>query len=121
MENTFYAGLLKQIKEKEYKPLRFTIYNFIENDGYVAELSGLKGKRFDIDDFEYISLDIDNEDKVGIRSDNTSIINKYYMFSYYVEHTCQEIPECMVFVMKDLGVVICVKLKDFDIKTLKEE
>ena len=66
------------------------------------------------------SLDIDNEDKVGIRSENTNVINKYYMFSYYVEHTCQTIPECMVFVMKDLGVVICVKLKNFDVNTLKE-
>jgi len=120
MENTFYADLLKQIKEKEFKPLRFTIYNFIENDGYVAEISCLKGKRLGMDDFEYISFDLNDDDKTAIRAENDSVINKYNMFSYYIEHNCQKIPECMVFVMKDLGVVICVKLKDFDVKTLKE-
>lgn len=120
MEKEFYTELIKQIKEKEYKPLRFTVYNFIEDDGYVTEISGLKGERFGIDDFEYISLDIPDEDRNAIRSENSNVINKYHMFSYHVEHSCQDVPECMVFVMNDLGLVIAVKLKNFDVKTLKE-
>lgn len=120
MEKTFYDELFKQFKEKEFRPLRFTVYNFIENDGYVSEISMLKGKRLDIEDFEYFAFDIPDEDKNGIKCGNNSIIQKYSSFSYYVER-CQKIPECMVFVMKDLGIVIAVKLKDFDIDNLAEK
>lgn len=120
MENTFYKELLEQIKTREFSPLRFTIYNFIENDGYIAEISGLKGERFGIDDFEYLALDIPDDDKNEIRAENANVITKYNSFSYYVEHNCEKIPECMVFVMKDLGIVIAVKLKDFDVKNLIE-
>lgn len=115
----FYVDLLKQIKEKEYKPLRFTIYNYIEDDGYVSEISALKGKKYEIEDFEYVSLDIPEADKIAIKSENTNVLNRYYSFSYYVEHTCQTLPECMVFVMKDLGIVFAVKPKNFDVNDLK--
>ncbi len=121
MENTFYKGLFEQFKEKEFRPLRFTVYNFIENDGYVAEISGLKGQQLGMDDFVYFAFDIPEEDKNGIKNGNANVIQKYSSFSYHIEHSCQEIPECMVFIMKDLGIVIAVKTIDFDIKNLVEK
>lgn len=121
MENTFYKELFEQLKNREFRPLRFTVYNFIENDGYVAEISGLKGKKLGIDDFEYLAFDIPDEDKCGIKANNSSVIQKYNSFSYYIEHLCQKSPECMVFVMKDLGIVFAVKTNDFDINNLVEK
>lgn len=112
-----YKFLIDQLYNKEYTPLRFTIYNFIENDGYVAEISGCKGKHYDIDDFEFFAFDIPDEDKFALRSDDTGAFVKYSNFAHMVK-VAQKIPECAVFVMKELGIVFAVKLREFDINDL---
>ena len=112
-----YNFLIEQLYKMEYTPLRFTIYNFIENDGYVAEISGCKGQHYDIDDFEFFAFDIPDDDKFALRSDDAATVVKYSNFAHTVK-TAQETPECAVFIMKDFGLVIAVKLREFDINDL---
>lgn len=120
MENTFYAGLLDQLKKKEFGQLRFTIYNFIENEGYIAELSGHNGRKYDIDDLEYVAFDIPDEDKNAIRSENRDVISRYNSFGHYIDGLCKGFSECGIFVMKELGIVFAVKPIGFDVEKIGE-
>lgn len=120
MESTFYADLLGQMKEKEFGPLRFTIYNYIENEGYLAELSGHNGRRYDIDDLEYMVFDVPDEDKNAMRSENGDVIFRYNSFAHHVSGLCGGFSECGIFVMWELGIVFAVKPKGFDVKKIGE-
>ena len=115
-----YDELLKQLYDKDFVDLMFTVYNFIENDGYVAEISSAHGKKFDIDDFEFIVFDIPQEDKKAIKNGNALVIQRYQSFKYYIEKECQEVPNCAIFIMKDLGIVIAVKLKYYNLGKMNE-
>lgn len=115
-----YDNLLQQLYDKEFSDLRFTVYNFIESDGYVDEISAINGKKYDIDDFGFIVFDIPEDDKKGIKCGNAVTIQKYRVFKHYIENECQNKPECAIFIMKELGIVIAVKLKSYNINKMLE-
>ena len=115
-----YDELLQQLYEKDFNDLRFTVYNFIENDGYVNEISAAHGQKYGIDDFGFIVFDIPDDDKKAIKSGNAVTIQRYKAFKYYIEKECQDIPNCAIFIMKELGVVIAVKLKYYNLGKMKE-
>lgn len=115
-----YEDLLWQLHGKKFNPMNFTVYNFIEDDGYVKELSALKHETFTMDDFEFMILSIPDDDKKGIKIKNRSILQHYIDFKYYIEKECQDIPQCGIFIMKDLGIIVAVKLKSYNIATIKE-
>lgn len=116
-----YDTLLSQLYNKHYVDLKFTVYNFIENDGYVNEISAVHNQKYDIDDFEFIVFDLPEDDSKAIKNSNAFVIQKYRTFKHYIEKECQTIPNCSIFILKDLGIVVAVKLKTFDIKQLEEK
>lgn len=108
----------KNVIEAEFKKINFTIYNFIEDDGWVCELNNQYDDVYDVDDFEYVSLSISDDIAKKIKEGDKSVIGYYNGFKHYVEKVLQKkynIPKMGVFIMKDLGVVVVVKLKDFNI------
>lgn len=115
-----YDELLKQLYEKDFVNLRFTVFNFIDSDGYVDEISALNKAHYGIDDFEFIVFDIPQEDKKAIKNGNALVIQRYKAFKHYIEKECQEVPNCAIFIMKDLGIVIAVKLKYYNLGKMNE-
>ena len=115
-----YDTLLQQLYEKDFNELRFTVYNFIENDGYVNEISAIHKLKYGIDDFEFIVFDIPEDDRNAIKHGNALVIQRYRVFKQYIEKECQEVPNCAIFIMKELGLVIAVKLKTFNIREMIE-
>lgn len=115
-----YDSLLRQLYDKEFVDLRFTVYNYIESDGYVNEISAAHGKKYDIDDFEFIVFDLSDEERKAIRLGNALVIQKYRAFKHYIENECQEVPNCGIFIMRDLGIVVAVKLKYYNLGKMVE-
>lgn len=101
-----------------YRPMNFTIFNFISEDGYVREVSAIDRVRYDVDDFEYFILPLDEEDRNNIKSDESETIEKYEKFKWHIEKECQKSVHCGVFIMKDLGIVVSVKPKTYSIGRL---
>lgn len=115
-----FDNLLEQLYDKDFNNMRFTVYNFIDSDGYVNEISALKHERLGIEDFSFMVFDISDEDKHGIKSNDSEIIQKYKDFKHYIEKECQKMPQVAIFIMNELGIVVAVKLKHFDLGKMKE-
>lgn len=113
-----YNDLVKQLLNKDFKNLNFTVYNFIDGNGYVKEMSVIRNEKLDIEDFSFIVFDVPTEQRSEIKSNNYDTIKKYNEFKYYVEKECQQTPQLCIFIMKELGVVIAVKPKLLDINTI---
>lgn len=110
--------LIDQIINSGFKPSLFSIYNYIEDDGFILELKRNFGINFGIDDFEYILLNISEKDRNGVRYRMKSILSKFEELKDFVEIDCQENktkPKSKVYIDKDGGFVFVIKLKEFNL------
>lgn len=111
--------LMEQLLNNPFKKMLFATYNLIEDEGFVIEVSNQDKKSYDMDDFEYCQFALDVDDKKAIKAKKVDILNVFNDFKYEVEKILQpKFAYCRIYVMKDIGVVIAVKVKNFDIKKL---
>lgn len=112
--------LYKQLFGKPFRGLLFTVFNLIEDDGFVIEANNHDKTQYDMEDFDFIKFDISDDDKKAIKCKKSDILSILNDFKYEVEKQKQKaFPYCRIYVMKDLGSVIAVKLKPFDVAKLK--
>lgn len=111
--------LIEQLLNKPFKEMMFTPYNLIEDEGFVIEASGKDKETYGINDFEYLQFTLDADDKKAIKSNKKDIMTILTAFKYHIEKVCQPLfAYCRIYIMKEIGVVIAVKLKKYDIKEL---
>lgn len=93
----------------------FSIFNFIENDGFIDELFCADKTRYGIDDFEYIKFSIDDKQKSGIKYSKREYTRYFKAFKEYVEKGLQEtaIPRLRIYLIKESGSLIAVRLSSF--------
>jgi hypothetical protein len=112
-------ALLKQVIEKDFKPSNFTVYSIIEDDGFVAELEGMFDKKFAIDDFEYVVLDLSTKEKNGILYRMHFMMDRIADLKQLIEKEIQDNPlkpKSRVYVNKEKCYIFVIKLKEFDLK-----
>lgn len=110
--------LTNQIINNGFKPSLFSIYNYIEDEGFILELKRNFGINLGVEDFEYILLNISEKDRNGIMYRMRVILSKFEELKGFIECDCQENknkPKAKVYVNKDEGVVFVVKVKGFDL------
>lgn len=110
--------LLKQIIAKGFKESSYSVYNFIEDDGFISELKVNFGKRYFPEDFEYIVFDLDVKDKNGIIYSMSKVMKKFIELKKFVEFESQDDKgktKARLYIKKDKGNVFIVKLKEFDL------
>lgn len=107
--------LLEQIYSSPYKKVTFSIFNFIENDGFIDELFCADKTRYGIDDFEYIKFSIDDKQKSGIKYSKREYTRYFKAFKEYVEKDLQEtaISRLRIYLIKESGSLIAVRLSSF--------
>ena len=111
-------SFLKQILDKEFKNCNYTIYNKLNDDGILREMQSNFGKHFWVDDFEYIFIDFEDNEKVGIRYRNPNIMNPLGRLEAFINITVQDDytkPKAFFIIDKDNSFAYVVKLKDFDL------
>ena len=84
----------------------FTVYNFIVDNGYVHELEMETGKEFDVEDFEYVSIKVDDSDRESVKIGDKKTINRY---EHLIEEYNSKLPIGeKAFLMKEFGVIVKV-------------
>lgn len=110
--------LLKQITKDKFKPSNYTVYNMIDDNGYIDELKGMFKKDYDIKDFEYMFFDLSISEKNAIFYWMSSVLNTFRDLKYLIEHELQDDPDkpkAKLYVDKEKSTVMIVKLKEFDL------
>lgn len=108
--------IIKQIKDNDgYKEIPFSIYGFIEDDGFVAELDAFFNEKTDKSDYIYKLIDLDEKDKKNILIRNKNSIKKILTIKQQIENISDNKTSMIkVYLKKDKGVVFIVKYKDFN-------
>lgn len=111
-------ALLEQITVKKFKQSNFTVYNIVEEKGFVTELEGMFNKRFSIEDFEYMVIDLTVKETNGLLYHMSSIMNRIKDLKKLIENDIQDDilkPKARIYVNNEKGYVFIFKLKEFDL------
>ena len=110
--------LIEQIKNKGFKPMKFSIFNYMDDHGYITEMEGIFKRKFAIDDFEYVSFDLELNEKNGLKYRTHNVLQRFYNLQKLIEVDIQvdkNLSEAKLFILKDEGQVFLVKLLNFNV------
>lgn len=115
--------LLEQLYNSPYKEISFSIFNFIENDGFIDELYCINKTKYGLDDFEFIKFKIDDKQRNGIKYSKREHTRFFKAFKEYVEKELQldVIPKLRIYLIKESGSLIAVKLKGYKLEKTSEK
>ena len=108
---TYIDELLSQLNNGSFRNMLFTIFNYIEEDGYLREIETKYGS-MDVDDFEYFLFSINEDEKKALKMKRKSGYKELLDFKYHVEKELQSgVPDVAIFLMNDKGAMVAVKPK----------
>lgn len=120
-----YSSLLRQMYEGRFRNLLYGIYNAIDSDGFVKEISAVDKQDYGMDDFHFFNFVLHEDTRNAIKgNDNDSVsLQMLKGFKYYVEHELQDgiSAHCRIYILKDYGTMVAVKPKNFSLDNLKKE
>lgn len=106
--------LLEHIIEKGLKPMSFSVYNYMDDNGYITEMENYLKTNLVLNDFEYMVFNLTEQEKNGLKYRNKEIISKFENLKIFLEKTIQqENTKTILFILKDEAKVFLVNLKDF--------
>lgn len=111
-------SFLKQILDKEFKNCNYTIYNKLQGDGIIREMQNNFGKVFWVEDFEYLFIDFEDSEKVGIKYRNPNMMKPLNRLKSFIDITAQDDhtkPKAFFMIDKNNPSAYVVKLKGFDL------
>ena len=109
---------LKQIVAENFKPSTYTVYNMIDDNGYIDELKAMFDERYSVGDFEYMVFELSISDKNAIYYYMSCVLNIFRDIKYLIEKDLQDDPnkpKARMYIDKEKSIVMIVKLKDFDL------
>lgn len=56
-----------ELKCCEFKPMRYSLYNKLDDNGYIIQLKNQYNEVFSIDDFEYYQFHLSDEEKFFLK------------------------------------------------------
>lgn len=104
-----FSGLTKQLFERPYKEMLFSVYNYADEERYIDTLKRLKYET-DIDSLEFFVFNTDEIEDENILDD----------FKHYIEEEIQH-GDVVVGILKINGkreTLICIKPKNVDINQI---
>ena len=110
--------LLKQITADKFKPSNFTVFNIIDDSGFIEELIGMFNIRYSIEDFDYMLFELSTKEKNAIYYRMSSVLKKFKEIKKIIEKQIQDDenkPKAKMIIDKDKSIVMIVKLKEFDL------
>lgn len=109
---------LKQITAENFKPSTYTVYNMMDDSGYIEELKAMFDERYAVEDFEYMVFELSISDKNAIYYYMSCVLDIFKDIKRLIERELQDDPnkpKARMYIDKEKSIVMIVKLKDFDL------
>lgn len=103
-----FSTYFDQLNNNDYYPLTKELWGDLESDGYPDEVNDYNGD-YDINNYKYTTIEIDNKDKNGLMSFDEDIIEKWNDFD--IELKDKYYPNYIDFIDYDNGIIYIIKYK----------
>lgn len=102
---------LKQVHNLSFKPITNFLFNEILEEGFVDDLIEMYNYDYTKNDFEYSELQLDLNDKMGLKTFVEDVINKFNSFDILLKDSQNGYPKIVDFIDYDKGIVYIIKAK----------
>lgn len=102
---------LEQLKKLVFKPITNFLFNEIEEEGFVDDLIEIYEHDYNKFDFEYSELQLDINDKIGLKSFEDEVVNKFNQFDILLKDSQSGYPKIVDFIDYNKGIVYIIKAK----------
>jgi hypothetical protein len=110
--------LIQQIEEKGFKPILYSIFNYMEENGYIIEMESQFSCVLGPSDFEYMVFTLTESEKNGLKYRVKSVISRFEHLKNILEAEKtgnNKYSKCILFILKNEMKVFLVKFKDYDL------
>lgn len=102
---------LKQSVLGDFEELTPQLFDIIAEEGFVGDLEDINEEEYDAEDFEYLILDLIDEDKKGLMEFDDGTLNKFGDFDIKLkESQMPDYPTSVDFIDYDKGIVYIIRL-----------
>lgn len=101
---------MAQVEGGNYNPLTPDLFDMIEEEGWLFELEEEFGAEYDEGDFEYMTLDLTEEDKKGLLNFDNEIVEKFNAFDIELKALGKYPFSTLDFIDYDKGIVYIIRL-----------
>lgn len=109
-QNSTIEKYLKQVEYGDYEELTQELYDMISMEGWLVNLEEEFEDEYNREDFEYLSLTISNNDKIGLVNMDDSVIEKFNDFDLKLKDRGEYPFDTLDFIDYDKGVVYIIRL-----------
>ena len=99
---------LNEIEYSDYYEMNDEIFRLISEDGLVEQLEEVYNETLNKDDFEYMSLELTDDDSEGLMNDDDDVVDKFNVLSTKIKKLKQNTYDLIDY---DNGVVYIINLK----------
>lgn len=107
MLRDFYA----EMKANGFKPMKYSLYNKLDDSGYIIQLKNEYNEVFSIDDFECYQFKLTDEEKMFLRLNGKNMVRS-------VNELVDKLKWCdkvKIDIDKENGTICVAKIKDVEI------
>lgn len=101
---------INQVFLGDYEELTPELFDFISEEGWLLSIEDEFNQDYNIEDFEYLTLDLSEGDKMGLKNFDSSIVEKFSAFDLKLKSE-QEYPfDTLDFIDYDKGIIYIIRL-----------
>ena len=93
-----------------YDELTDELYYLISEDGWLGQLEEEYEEEYSVEDFEYTTLDLSDEDREGLMNEDDDIVDKFNDFDIKLKETQLYPFDTLDFIDYDKGIVYIINL-----------
>lgn len=101
---------LNQIEYGDYKDLPQFLFDMISMEGWLVNIEEEYNEEYYIDDFEYLTLELSDEDKKGLKNMDKNVVEKFSKLDLELKKQMTYPYDTLDFIDYDKGVVHIIRL-----------
>ena len=110
IQNKTIDEYLNQVEYGDYEELTQELYDLISMEGWLVSIEDEFNEEYDREDFEYLTLNLSDEDRNGLITMNEDVVEKFNSFDMKLKERGEYPYDTLDFIDYDNGIVYIIRM-----------
>jgi hypothetical protein len=110
IQNKTIDKYLNQVEYGDYEELTQELYDLISMEGWLVSIEDEFDEEYDREDFEYLTLDLSDEDRNGLITMDEDVVEKFNSFDMRLKKRGEYPYDTLDFIDYDNGIVYIIRM-----------
>lgn len=110
IQNKTIDEYINQVEYGDYEELTQKLYDFIYIEGWLVSIEDEFDEEYDREDFEYLTLNLSDEDRNGLKNMDEYVLEKFNSFDMKLKERGEYPYDTLDFIDYDNGIVYIIRM-----------